>query len=116
LDAIFQIEINKSIGKVFLFLGGSNLEKKRKISPSYKKAFMILDKFRQNRVNSCKKLFLAPNLYDLNFMRTFLINKNLCLYYWLKKRIGKEWAFRVVSQIEKIILVFGREKIGERPW
>jgi len=80
-------------------------------------ALTILDKFKLNRVNSCKKLCLAPNLYDLNFMRTFLINKNLCFYYWLRKRIGKEWAFRVVTKIEKIILVFGREKIGERgPW
>jgi hypothetical protein len=49
-------------------------------------------------------------------MRTFLINKNLCFYYWLKKRIGKERAFRVVNKIEKIILVFGREQMGERPW
>ncbi len=77
---------------------------------------MTLDKFTLNRVNSCKKSFLAPNLYDLNFVRTFLINKNLCFYYWLRKRIGKERAFRAVSKIEKIILVFGREKIGERPW
>jgi len=49
-------------------------------------------------------------------MRGFLINKNLCFYYWLKKRIGKEIAYRVASVFEKIILVFGREKIGEGPW
>jgi hypothetical protein len=49
-------------------------------------------------------------------MRTFLINKNLCFYYWLRKRIGKKWAFRVVNKIEKIILVFGREQMGEKPW
>ncbi len=48
-------------------------------------------------------------------MRTFLINKNLCFYYWLRKIIGKERAFTVVNKIEKIILVFGREKMGERP-
>jgi hypothetical protein len=48
-------------------------------------------------------------------MRTFLINKNLCFYYWLKKRIGKERAFRVVNKIEKIILVFGRELMCGRP-
>jgi hypothetical protein len=41
-----------------------------------------------------------------------LINKNLCFYYWLRKRIGKEWAFRVVNQIEKIILIFGREQMN----
>jgi len=45
-------------------------------------------------------------------MRSFLINKNLSLYYWLKKRIGKERAYRVVSAIEKVILIFGREQVG----
>jgi hypothetical protein len=48
-------------------------------------------------------------------MRTLLINKNLCFYYWLKKRVGKKWAFRVVNKIERIILVFGREEMGEKP-
>ncbi len=47
-------------------------------------------------------------------MRGFLINKNLCFYYWLRKKIGKEWALRVVNQIEKIILVFGREQMNRR--
>ena len=42
-------------------------------------------------------------------MRSFLINKNLSLYYWLKKRIGKESAYRVASVFEKVILIFGRE-------
>ena len=40
-------------------------------------------------------------------MRCFLINKNLCFYYWLKKRIGKIWAFRVENTTEKIILTLG---------
>ena len=44
-------------------------------------------------------------------MRGFLINKNLCFYYWLKRRIGKDRAFKVVNKIEKIILIFGREVI-----
>jgi hypothetical protein len=44
-------------------------------------------------------------------MRTFLINKNLCLYYWLKKKIGKKWAFGMVNVIERTILIFGRETI-----
>ncbi len=41
-------------------------------------------------------------------MRGFLINKNLSLYYWLKKRMGKEKAYWVASVFEKVILVFGR--------
>jgi hypothetical protein len=44
-------------------------------------------------------------------MRSFLINKNLILYYHLKKRIGKRIAFEVVNTIEKAILIFGRERI-----
>lgn len=42
-------------------------------------------------------------------MKGFLINKNLCFYYWLKKKIGKEWALGVANAIEKTILIFGRE-------
>jgi hypothetical protein len=45
-------------------------------------------------------------------MRSYLINKNLSLYYWLKKRIGKERAYRVASVLEKVILIFGREQVG----
>jgi hypothetical protein len=44
-------------------------------------------------------------------MRSLLINKNLCFYYWLRKRIGKNRAFVVATTIEKVILVFGREVI-----
>jgi hypothetical protein len=44
-------------------------------------------------------------------MRSFLINKNLSLYYWLRKRIGKRIALRVTNMIEKVILIFGRERI-----
>jgi len=40
-----------------------------------------------------------------------LINKNLCFYYWLKKKIGKDRAFKLINKIEKIILIFGREVI-----
>ena len=46
-------------------------------------------------------------------MRSFLINKNLSLYYWLKKTIGKRGAFLVANTIEKVILAFGRERVGE---
>ena len=44
-------------------------------------------------------------------MRSYLVNKNLCLCYWLRSRIGKRQAFWVSHQIEKVILVFGRERI-----
>jgi len=47
------------------------------------------------------------------WMRSFLINKNLCLYYWFKKRIGKRGAFLVANSIEKVILIFGREQMGK---
>jgi hypothetical protein len=47
-------------------------------------------------------------------MRSFLINKNLSLYYHLKKRIGKRIAFEVVNAIEKVILIFGREPIPHK--
>ena len=47
-------------------------------------------------------------------MRSFLINKNLWLYYWLRKRIGKKRAVWVANNIEKIILIFGREVIPYR--
>jgi hypothetical protein len=49
-------------------------------------------------------------------MRSFLINKNLSFYYWLKKRIGKKGAFRLVNTIEKGILIFGREQLKDRKW
>jgi len=45
-------------------------------------------------------------------MRSFLINKNLSFYYWLKKRIGKERAFKLANALEKVILIFGREDMG----
>ena len=45
-------------------------------------------------------------------MKSFLINKNLSFYYWLKKKIGKERAYRVACAIEKIVLIFGRDQVG----
>jgi len=44
-------------------------------------------------------------------VRSFLINKNMSLYYWLRKRIGKTIAFRIANAIEKVILIFGRERM-----
>ena len=46
-------------------------------------------------------------------MRSFLINKNMSLYYWLKKRIGKNISLRVANTIEKVILIFGREQVPQ---
>jgi len=54
------------------------------------------------------------NQYHGDIMRSFLINKNLSVYYWLRKRIGKTGALRVASALEKVILIFGREQIGSR--
>ena len=41
-------------------------------------------------------------------MRGFMINKNLSVYYWLRKRTGKKGAYRVAIVFEKLILIFGR--------
>jgi hypothetical protein len=76
---------------------------------------MILDRFTLNRVNSCNKSFWAQNLYYLKSYEGFLY-KNLCFYYGLQKRIRKESVFTVLNKIEKIILAFGREWMGKRPW
>ena len=58
-----------------------------------------------------KMLFINEGLVQSmeEWMRGFLINKNLCLYYWLKKKIGKKWALGIANAIEKTLLVFGRE-------
>jgi len=47
-------------------------------------------------------------------MRSLLINKNISLYYWLRKRIGKAIALEVANMIERVILIFGRERIPSR--
>jgi len=47
-------------------------------------------------------------------MRSLLINKNISLYYWLKKRLGKEIALEVANVIERGILFFGRERMPRR--
>ena len=43
-------------------------------------------------------------------MRSFLINKNLALYYWLRKKIGRKRALRIANNIETLVLIFGREE------
>jgi hypothetical protein len=45
-------------------------------------------------------------------MRSYLINKNLCSYYWLRKKIGKKEALRVANIIERFVLLFGREALS----
>jgi hypothetical protein len=47
-------------------------------------------------------------------MRSFLINKNITLYYRLKRRIGNKPAFRIANEIEKVVTIFGREQIPEQ--
>ena len=49
-------------------------------------------------------------------MRSFLINKNLSLYYWLRKRAGKKQALLVAHTIERTILIFGREVMPYRAY
>jgi hypothetical protein len=61
---------------------------------------------RQPKQNEVKSNTLGS--FEGGKMRNFLINKNLCLHYWLRKRIGKERASKVSSMLEKVILVFGR--------
>jgi hypothetical protein len=58
--------------------------------------------------------FDAKGIDKVKRMRSFLINKNLSLYYWLKKRIGKRRAFRLVNAIEKVLLIFGRDQVEDR--
>jgi hypothetical protein len=53
-------------------------------------------------------------------MRSYLINKNVCFHYWLRKKIGKKLAFQVALSVEKTILLLGREmfmdqRINTRP-
>jgi hypothetical protein len=43
-------------------------------------------------------------------MRSELINKNLCLYYRLRGKIGKDRALTIAKTLEKFILLFGREQ------
>jgi len=44
-------------------------------------------------------------------MRSFLINKNLSLYYTLRRKIGKKHALVLACTIERALLIFGREKM-----
>ena len=47
-------------------------------------------------------------------MRSLLINKNISFYYWLRKRIRKTIALQIANAIERVILIFGRERIPYR--
>jgi len=90
------------------------LGEKRKLIPSYQRGPINLNKLLLRKVNSCQNFSLASNLYSLIIMRSFLINKNLCFYYWLKNRIGKTPALRMANTIERVILVFGREQMDKK--
>jgi len=59
------------------------------------------------RMQDGKKSAKSPE----RWMRSLLINKNQSFYYWLRRRIGKKMAFRVANTIEKVILIFGRERM-----
>jgi hypothetical protein len=59
----------------------------------------------------CGTTSLGPKIVSWDAMRSFLINKNLCFYYWLKKILGKRWALGVAKTIERTILVFGRDML-----
>jgi hypothetical protein len=48
-------------------------------------------------------------------MKGYLINKNLCFYYQLRKKIGKENALRLAKAIEKMILFPGKRPILKNP-
>jgi len=54
---------------------------------------------------------MREDLMENGVMRSLLINKNLSLYYWLRGKIGKKWAFRVAHTMEKAILIFGRKRL-----
>jgi len=51
-----------------------------------------------------------------SLMKSFLIHNNRCLYYWLKKKIGKRGGSWVANSLEKVILIFGREQVEGRKW
>lgn len=43
-------------------------------------------------------------------MNSWLINKNLCFYYWLRPRLGRQRALKVAKTIEAgIVFLLGRE-------
>jgi len=48
-------------------------------------------------------------------MRAYLINKNLCFYYQLRKRIGKGSALWLAKAIEKVILFSWKIPILRNP-
>jgi hypothetical protein len=43
-------------------------------------------------------------------MRSYLINKNLSFYFWLRRKIGKDRALRLANITERLILILGRPK------
>ena len=43
-------------------------------------------------------------------MREILINKNICLMFWLRRCIGRKKAKKICLGAEKAILFFGRPR------
>jgi len=43
-------------------------------------------------------------------MRAWLLNKNISLYWILRRRLGKVKALRVHEALERVILIFGRPR------
>ena len=39
-------------------------------------------------------------------MRSYLINKNICTYYWLRKGVARSWLFGWQAPFEKAIPCF----------
>jgi len=56
------------------------------------------------------KIKLKQSLNREKWVRSLLINKNLSLYYKLRGKIGKKRALSIANTLEKIILIFGRER------
>jgi hypothetical protein len=50
-------------------------------------------------------------------MKHFLIDMNLSLYYWLRRKIGQKRAYSVARAIEKSIRTLRkRSQVGEKVW
>jgi hypothetical protein len=92
------VDIKGTFGTIWYRFCLLSKKRKRDFSRKIKHKTKIIDKI--NVCNSTERR-----------MRSFLINKNMSLYYWLKRRIGKTMAFRVANAIEKVILIFGRERM-----
>jgi hypothetical protein len=44
-------------------------------------------------------------------MISYLINKNVCFYFILKKHFSKKFSLKISKSIERIILLAGRDML-----